>query len=47
MGNVKESKYNTTHLFFPKTGSDEWGFSIIDFIVPNTEWEVFNSKLNY
>lgn len=30
-----------THMFFPKTGSGSWGFAIIDFIVPEDQWQKF------
>ncbi len=45
--NKGNSMANTQHLYFPKRNSTAWGFSVIDFVMPNSSWTEFYSNFDY
>lgn len=46
-GGINIGSGNFQHFYFPKTGSDEWGFSILDFIIPYPVWDEFIANFYY
>lgn len=40
-GNSLFSSYGNKQWYFPKTGSTDCGFSILDFIIPVNQWNKF------